>query len=201
MTMRRLAALAFATACLAGPAQAQDRPPLFPTRDVAVTYRMTGGPQSGVEMSMSWLANGQRMRVDVPGGMGFMVADQQNQRGFMVMEQQRMIMDIPMAQAAGQQEMMRNARFTRGANDTVAGTACTIWTYETPQQRGTACITADGVMLRSQASMGAQQLTMEAVRVDYAAQNPARYERPQGYQTMQAPPMPPGAGGPRRPGG
>lgn len=197
--MRRIAAPALAAAILAGPAFAQDRPPLFPTRDVAVTYRMTGGPQPGVEMSMSWLASGQRMRADMPGGMGFMVADQQAQRSFMVMEAQRMIMDIPMAQAAGAQEAMRNARFTRGAGDTVAGTACTIWRYETPQQNGTACITADGVMLRSQASMGGQQVSMEAVRVDYAAQDPARYERPQGYQTMQAPAMPPG--GPRRPGG
>ena len=199
--MRRITGLAFAMALLATPALAQDRPPLFPTRDVAVTYRMSGGPQSGVEMTMSWHAAGQQMRVDMPGGLGFMVADQQNQRGFMVMEAQRMIMDIPMAQAAGAQEAMRNARFTRGGNDSVAGTACTNWTYETPQQQGTACITADGVMLRSQTSMAGQQLTMEAVRVNYGPQDPARYQRPQGYQAMQAPPMPPGAGGPRRPGG
>jgi hypothetical protein len=200
--MRRLTGLTLAAALLAGPALAQDRPALFPTRDVTVTYRMTGGPQSGVEMAMSWLANGQLMRVDVPGGLGFMVSDHQNQRGFMVMEQQRAIMDIPMAQAAGAQEAMRNARFTRGANATVAGIACTNWTYETPQQpSGTACITADGVLLRSQVTMGAQQMTMEAVRVDFAAQDPARYQRPQGYQSMQMPQMPPGAGGQRRPGG
>lgn len=199
--MRQLAAFAVLT-LLAAPTLAQDRPPLFPTRDVAVTYRMTGGPQPGMEMTMSWLAAGQLMRVDMPGGMGFMVADQANQRGFMVMEAQRMIMDVPMAQAAGHMQAMQNARFTRGGNETIAGTSCTVWRFEAPQQNGTACITADGVMLRSQSSVSNQQVTMEAVRVAYGAQDPSRYQRPQGYQQMQMPQVPPGAGAPpRRPGG
>ncbi|HYF07542.1 MAG TPA: DUF4412 domain-containing protein [Acetobacteraceae bacterium] len=184
--MRRTAPL-IAAALLATPALAQDRPPLFPTRDVAVTYRMAGGPAQGQEMSMSWLAAGRMMRVDLPGGMGFMVADQQNQRGFMVMEAQRMIMDVPMAQAAGHMRALENARFTRGGSDTVAGTPCTVWRYEGQGQSGTACVTADGVLLRSQTNAGGQNVTMEAVRVAYGPQDPARYQRPQGYQSMQMP--------------
>lgn len=187
--------LVLAAVLLAAPALAQDRPQLFPTRDVAVTYRVMGaGPQAqGTEMTMAWNAAGQLLRTDLPGGVGYMITDQQNRRGFMVMEAQRMIMDVPMEQAVGMTDAMRNARFTRGANATIAGTTCTTWTFQTPEQNGTACVTADGVMLRSQANRGNQQVTMEAVRVTYGAQNPARFQRPQGYQTMQAPTAPPGA--------
>ena len=197
--MRRFTTLA-ALALLATPAFAQDRPPLFPTRDVSVTYRVNGGPQPGAEMTMSWLSTGQLMRVDLPGGVGFMVSDHQNQRGFMVMEQQRMIMDVPIAQAAGHIQAMQNARFTRGSNDTVAGTPCTNWTYESQGRTGTGCITAEGVMLRAQSSQG-QQGSLEAVCVAFGPQDPSRYQRPQGYQAMQMPQVPPGAGAPRRPGG
>lgn len=199
--MRRLVVTAFASALLAAPAFAQDRPAIFPTRDVAVQYRMTGGPQPGTEMTMSWRTNGQLMRVDMPGGLGYMVADQANNRGFMVMEAQRMIMDIPAPQAAAHQEILRNARFTREGSGTVAGTACTNWQYQSGQQTGKACITSDGVMLRSETMVNGQPVTLEAVRVEYGAQDASRYARPQGYQQMQMPQMPPGQGAPRRPGG
>lgn len=189
--MRTKTAALVALLALAGPAaQAQDRPPLQPTRDVAITYRMTAGPQPNTEMTMSWLAAQRLMRMDLPGGVGFMVADHANQRGFMVMEAQRMIMDVPMAQAAGHMRAFENARFTRGAADRVAGTACTNWRYEAEGQNGTACVTEDGVMLRSQATAQGMQVTMEAVRVAYGAQDPSRFARPQGYQAMQMPGMP-----------
>jgi len=192
---RRLALLlGLAAATLATPALAQDRPPLFPTRDVAVTYRVTGGPQPVNEMSMSWHAAQQLMRVDLPGGLNFMVADQQNQRGFMVMEAQRMVMDVPMGQAAGHIQALQNARFTRMGQDRVVDTACTVWRYEGPSQNGTACITEDGVMLRSDTAAQGRQVRMEAIRIAYGAQPLARYQRPQGYQAMQMPQMPPGRG-------
>jgi hypothetical protein len=197
-------AAGLAAALLAAPALAQDRPPLFPTRDVAVTYRVTGGPQPLNEMSMSWHAAQQLMRVDLPGGLGFMVADQQNQRGFMVMEAQRMVMDVPMGQAASHIQAFQNARFTRVGQDRVADTACTVWRYEGPSQNGTACITEDGVMLRSDTAAQGRQVRMEAIRIAYGPQPLARYQRPQGYQAMQMPQMPrggPGAPPAAKPGG
>ncbi len=186
--MRNAVATFVLAATLAAPmALAQDRPPIFPTRDVSVTYRVTGGPQPGTEMAMSWLAATRQMRVDLPGGVGFVVSDLANRRGFMVMEAQRMIVDVPAEQAASMMRTFENARFTRGAADRVAGAACTNWSIEAPGQNGTACFTGDGVMLRSQGTAQGVQGGMEAVRVTYGAQDPARYQRPQGYQTMQVP--------------
>ncbi len=178
-------------------AQAQDRPQIYPTRDVAVTYRVSGQGQ-GAELTMQWSAAQQLMRMNMPGGVGYMVADHQNQRGFMVMEAMRTIMDVPMQQAAGYQRDMENARFTRGGTEKIAGTDCTVWRYQGQAQTGEACITADGVLLRAQGSAQGQQGRMEAVRIAYGAQDPSQFQRPQGYQTMQVPQGMPGMGGPRQ---
>lgn len=191
-----IAAALIATLPLA--AQAQDRPQIYPTRDVAVTYRVSGQGQ-GAELTMQWLAAQRLMRMNMPGGVGYMVADHQNQRGFMVMEAMRTIMDVPMQQAAGVQRDLQNANFTRGGTAKIAGTDCTIWRYQGQAQSGEACITADGVMLRAQGSAQGQQGQMEAVSVAYGAQDPTQFQRPQGYQTMQMPQgMPQGMGAPRQ---
>ena len=178
-------------------AQAQERPQIYPTRDVAVTYAVSGQGQ-GAELTMQWLAAQKLLRMNMPGGMGYMVADHQNQRGFMVMEAMRTIMDVPMQQAAGIQREMENARFTRGGTEKIAGTDCTVWRYEGQTQSGEACITADGVMLRAQGTAQGQQGRMEAVRVAYGPQDPAQFRRPEGYQSMQVPQGMPGAAPPRQ---
>ncbi|MGG5887720.1 hypothetical protein ACLF3G_11330 [Falsiroseomonas sp. HC035] len=200
-------ALAVAAPILAGAAAAQDRPPLFPTRDVSVAYRVTetqarpAGQPALPGMTLSWLAAAQTMRVDL-AGMGWMVADHRAQRGFMVMEQMRMVMNIPMDQVAKHTGMSPTARFRRTGSATVAGHGCTVWNFEDGNDRGTACITTDGVMLRAQGSAQGQSGSMEATQVTYGAQDPARFQVPAGYQTMQMPqgmPNIPGlSGAPRR---
>ncbi len=183
------------------PALAQDRPPLYPTRDVSVTYRMVGATPANAPMQsmvISWLAASQTMRMDM-AGMGYMVADHRNQRGFMVMEQVRMIMDVPMQQAMQQYGPTANATYRRTGSDTVAGVACTVWTFEDRGNNGTACVTAEGVMLRAQGSSQGQSGGMEATQVAFGAQDPGRFARPQGYQSMQIPGG--GAGMPGMPGG
>ena len=191
--MRRPALAALLTLA-AAPALAQDKPPLTPTRDVAVTYRMLGNAPAGAPqgIAMSWNAAQGLLRSDIPG-MGWMVADQRNQRGFMVMEQMRMVMDIPVAQAMQQHGPSSGATFRREGTATIAGHACTIWFYQDGPTQGRSCVTADGVMLRAEGTHQGQSGGMEATQVTFGAQDPARFQRPQGYQTMQMPQgMPPG---------
>ncbi|MBL6456062.1 DUF4412 domain-containing protein [Belnapia sp. T6] len=183
---------ALALACLiAAPAFAQDRPPLQPTRDVSVTYRLVGGspgaPQ-GQEMRMSWLTGEGKMRVDMPGGIGWSVVDQKAQKVFVVMEAQRMVMDVPMEGAAMPSQPPASARFTRGGSETIAGQSCTVWKYEDGGNTGEACLTADGVMLRSTGTHAGQSGSVEATNVAYGTQDPARFRPPAGYQPMQLPP-------------
>ena len=194
--MRR-ALPALLASLLALPALAQDRPPLTPARDVSVTYRTTGpgpgaGPgAAGPEMRMSWLVAEQKLRVDMPGGMGWSVVDQRAQKMFMVMEQQRVVMEVPMQGGPGgltiPTQPPDSARFSRGGSATIAGIPCTIWQYQDGPSRGEACLTADGVMLRSSGTHGGQSGSVEAVAVAFGAQDPARFRVPDGYRAMQLP--------------
>ncbi len=187
--MRRPLLAALLSLC-ALPALAQDRPALYPTRDVAVTYRITGAQarQAGPMQSLTiaWLAAAQTMRMDM-AGMGYMIADHRNQRGFMVVEQARMIMDVPLQQALQQYGPTESATYRRTGTDTVAGIACTVWSFEDRGNNGTACVTNEGVMLRAQGGSQGQSGGMEATQVAFGAQDPARFARPQGYQSMQVP--------------
>lgn len=191
----RLAALALVL--LATPALAQDRPPaIFPTRDVAVTYRTS----TGETVRMAWLAGERKMRMDM-GPQGWMVVEQGEARAFMVMEQQRMVMQMA---GGGALEAMREpgaaARFTREGADRVAGTPCTIWRIEENNHSARVCMTQDGVMLRTLGAGGNREAQIEATAVAYGAQDPARFRIPQGYQVMQMPQgMPQGL--PGMPGG
>lgn len=190
----RAALLAVPLLLAAAPALAQERPRMLPTRDVAVTYRLLGaGMPAGAPQSMqiAWLAASGLMRSEMPG-MGWIVADQRNGKAFMVMEQMRMVMEVPPSQAQ-HYAPPPEATFRREGSATVAGHACTIWAYQDRQGQGRSCITAEGVMLRAEGTHQGQSGGIEATAVDFAAQNPARFQRPPGYQTMQMPAgMPPG---------
>jgi hypothetical protein len=168
------------------PAQAQEAPRLFPSRDVAVTYRVTsGGPMQ--EIAIAWAAAARLMRIELPG-MGYTIADFAGQKGFMVMQiPQPMVMDIPMAQAAAHMRALETARFTRLGADRVAGIACTNWRHESSQGSGTGCFTDDGVLLRSQGAAQGMQGGLEALNVTYGAQDMARFQRPAGAPSMQMP--------------
>ncbi len=200
---RPSAAIAASLALLASaaiPAAAQDRPPINPTRDVAVTYRIEGGGQAG-EMRLAWLNSAQSLRTDMPGGAAWSLTDMRTGRILMVLEAQRAVMEIPRDAAAGAGPVQPSptARFTRAGTETILGQRCTVWRMEDGGNRGEACVTADGVMLRSRgASAGGPSGAMTAVAVDLAPQDPARFRVPADYRTMQLPPGLPG--GPPPPG-
>lgn len=179
-------ALAITALTLSLPALAQEAPRVFPSRDVAVTYRVSGASPMQ-EITIAWAAAPRLMRVELPG-MGYAITDFAGQKGFMVMQMpQPMVMDIPMAQAAGHMSALESARFTRLGADRVAGIACTNWRHDGPQGSGTGCFTEDGVMLRSQAAAQGMQAGFEALNVSYGPQDIARFQRPAGAPSMQMP--------------
>ena len=184
-------------ACLtAFPAVAQDRPTVLPTRDVSVAYR-ANSPGGTAEMRISWLVARGMMRVDMPGGMlGWLLVDLNGKTGVMVMEAQRMVMDLPAGQippgAAGGSP---NARYPREAGARVANLDCTNWRVEDQGETARVCLTAEGVMLRAENLSGPPQSrgVLEATAVTFGAQDPARFQRPTGDQSFQMPGgLPPG---------
>ena len=172
---------------LAVPAAAQDRPQLVPSRDVSVTYRAIGpGEDRRLEMRMSWLVARGLLRVDMGGG-AFLVTDTRGAGGFMAMEAQRMVMDLPAgANPAARALLREGARYTREGTDRVAGFPCTSWRIEAEGETNRACITADGVMLRAATAAGrGGEGVLEAISVSQGPQDPARFERPAGFQSVQ----------------
>jgi hypothetical protein len=145
------------------------------------------------EMRIAWLTAEQRMRLDLPG-QGYMVVDQRGQRAFMVMDSTRMVMEIPFAQNTQRMaQLPQGARLAREGQDRVAGTPCTVWTYQEGGRTGRTCITADGVVLRV-TSPGGPEESMEATEVAYDAQDPARFRPPAGYTALAMPSLTGGGG-------
>lgn len=175
---------------MAVPAVAQDRPAITPARDVAVTYRVTVEGQPPGDMRMTWLAARRLMRMDMPGGPGWIVLDAGAGNAFMVMEAQRMVMDMPATGVAARMAPRPDARFTREGPARIANTDCVNWRVAEPGQSTRLCLTADGVMLRSESLSGdgpARGL-LEATQVTFGPQDAARFQRPSGYQNLQLPP-------------
>lgn len=192
-------ALVLAACALALPAaaqaQGQDRPRLEPARDVAVSYRLVGQGAQG-QVALSWRATARQARLDNPDG-SYMVADIGAGSGFMASDQHRelALLGAPPPDAGIPGLVPPGGRFVREGQDRVAGQDCTQWRVELSDgSRGRACITSDGVVLRSLGSApGQPEQGLEAVSVSYAAQNPARFTRPPGYREVPA--EPPGASG------
>jgi hypothetical protein len=203
-------ALAAMLAAAALPAAAQDRPPAHPSRDVTVTYRFEGAPQGAAEMRLSWLQAEQKMRIDTPGGQGWIVTDTRSGTSFMVQDQARMIMQLP--RNPSMPDLSRpppGTSFTRAGTETLLGHRCTVWRVTGPLGEGEACVTDDGVMLRTRGSAsgtpgggqgGGQGGAMVATQVSFGPQDPARFRAPQDYQTMTVPGMPGGGPAGPRPG-
>ncbi|MFH5925862.1 hypothetical protein [Roseomonas xinghualingensis] len=182
--MRRLFP-ALALVLLPAFAQAQSRPATFPTRDVVVSYRVLGkaSPQTPREFTVAALASEGRLRVETPSMPAWGLVDRHTGRSEMVMDVMRVVTPSPVRQ----EEAMRYLRLAENARLTSAGTAgqagqrCTNYRWEQQGQRGTACLTADGVLLRGVNERGEG---IEAVRVDYVRQDPARFRVPEGYRRV-----------------
>ena len=109
--------------------------------------------------------------------------DRRTGRTEMVMDSMRVVTPSPVRQdeATRYLRLAETARLTRTGTDRQAGQPCTTYRFEEQGQRGTACLTADGVLLRGVNERGEG---VEATRVDYSRQDPARFRVPEGYRRV-----------------
>ncbi len=183
---------------LATPAAAQDRPAITPLADAAITYRLSGSPGGGQpaqlsELRMAFLAARQLVRVDAGPG-AFIIADGRARTGFLVVEAQRSVVELPAGGGAAAALPRDSAAFAREGTDSVAGLPCTVWRVTDEGRTSRACLTPDGLLLRAEGAQG----RMEAIAVSRAPLDPALFERPAGFRSMPAPGAPPaGAALPR----
>ncbi|WP_458097537.1 hypothetical protein [Roseomonas sp. WA12] len=177
----RLLVTAAALAAIAGPVVAQTAPPLRPTRDVDVTYRVTSDWEPTHDLRMAWGVSAGKMRMEKLGGGEWYLLDVNARSAVTVVDAQRTVTTMPFS-AAMTQPIPADARFARRGSAQVAGTACTEWEVTVPQGRSVICVTADGVMLRSAAAAGEEvSFRMEAISVRYDPPA-AVFTVPQGYR-------------------
>jgi hypothetical protein len=198
-------AMGLIAAAVAVPAMAQpapSRPTLLPTRDVAVTYRLEGSDRVRGDINAAWSANQRMLRVDNESAPGWVLVDERTRRASMVM-QQGLVMRLPDSPeiAMLMQDPGSQGRVTRGGPRTVAGLRCTDWRLDRNDGKGgTACLTADGVLLRMQQT--GRREVLQATRVAYGPQDPARFRLPSGAPQITLPQgLSQGLRGLRLPGG
>jgi hypothetical protein len=183
---------------LAAPAAAQEpRPALSPTRDAAVTYRVTGpaGTAEGDTLRIAWLAAERKQRMDAAPGL-WTVIERNTGTGLRVDDGARTVLRVPLSPAVlAQFEPAPDAALTRGPEARIAGLPCTEWSYRSPEGSGRLCVTPEGVPLRMETTAGGGPTRAEATEVRLAPQDPARFQIPRGYQVREA--VPP-RGAPRR---
>lgn len=190
----RLGAGLLGAILLAVPAHQAAAQPKQPTRDYAVTYRVEHEGRTA-EMRVFFSAASRRQRVEMPDAGVAMIHDLPARRMVMLNEQMRMAMELPANAAQGQQmlSLPDDMTLTRTGAATVAGHRCI--TYRAAQRgtdRGTVCLTDDGIMLRGDLAQGERRGTMEATALSLTTQPAALFQVPEGWQTMQMPSPPPG---------
>lgn len=186
----RLAVVA-ATALLALPAMATERPSVRPSHDVAVTYRMQAiGPDGSPArrtIQMYWTAQGTRLRLDTHNSAGYELIDYAASQMTLVLNAQKVALNVPFdPHLAPGLNIPPDATIAKTGADTVAGTPCTDWTMQAAQYTAHACITQDGLVLRlSKAADAAPAL--EALSVSYGPQPASLFSIPPGYKQITAP--------------
>jgi hypothetical protein len=220
-----IGAAALVAPARAQPAPGQDHPPFLPTRDVAVTYRLSGGPGGGgpggggpggggQETRMYYSATAGKLRIDTPNGAGYTVLDRNAGQQTMVMTQQRAYATMPLPPGAADGFILNDTMAYRPEGQrTIDGLTCTEWGVSSQQTTGRACVTADGVLLSGSGSQqgpqGTQETALTATSVQYGPQPSSLFQPPPGYrqlteeqmEQMMGPPPGQDGGPPSQPGG
>ena len=204
MTARRPSLVAGAAALAAllattGPAPAQlvqpapaapaatDRPQLLPSRDAVLGYRLAPGAGETIDVRVSLQAGGAALRIDLPDH-SYMVATPPNKQLVLVVPLEQTAMDLPWAD--GPQPLFLldpRMRFTRKGEATVAGQRCTIWDTVLDRVRSTVCVTADGIVLRSQSQDAAGRRNLiEAFILRYQALVESDFAIPAEFERLSA---------------
>ena len=167
-------------------------PPVFlPTRDVRVAYRVVATVPHPREVVVSYDADLRRARIDAAGEPAYALVDRGKGDVTLVIDLLRGTMSLPFDVERGWRFVLgRQAAFTELGRDRVAGMPCRVWTVHTRQGDATACLTADGVLLRA-AFTGSRRGTgsIEATSVAYAHQPRALFEVPPGFRPLPALPL------------
>jgi hypothetical protein len=189
----RAAALAFLAASAAFPALVQDRPPTLPTRDVAVTYAVSGAAANALPggapgaLRLAWDAAGRRLRIgadDVPQAM---IVDLTVGEVVILDDKTHAALTLPLGSKAADGIALSSATFKRQGAEQVAGYACTDYAVQDRRGAGTLCLTTDGVPLKGDGTWQGRAGRFVATQVEYGAQPDGLFRPPAGFVQLALP--------------
>lgn len=168
------------------PVQAEPMP--RPAADYAATAKTTG---DGPDLKLAHADGRVRLDMTLPSVGASVTGLVDTKRGRMVMMipgMDRMAVEIELPEAFSFARLPPEG--TRLGTDTVAGEACDLW--RTAGKVGSdpveACITADGIVLRANATVnGSPRRVFEVLELTRGPQDPALFEVPKGVKVTKVP--------------
>lgn len=174
--------VALAVLLLASASRAEERPPLFPTRDVDITYDVTRPQQPKIRQRARWLANEHRERIEGPDKSATIF--DRNAHEITLLNPAKRTFRTLEGSPRQPPEPEAGVVLKRGAKSVIAGLHCTDWMWTEDVETRTICTTADGVLLRLVVD-GA--IIMQARSVSYGAQAAELFQVPSNYSPALAP--------------
>ena len=166
-----------------------DQPRYVPSRDVAITYSSAGSEANlPARIVLRYFAVADRIRLESNTG-PYVLLDRTVERVEMVLPDARLAMELPQGAGLTQGFLLGpNMNFRRTGNATVLGRACTTYEVTLEARHATACISADGLLLRGEGSDPAgRSAKIEAVSISFAPQAPGLFSPPDTYRYVQLP--------------
>lgn len=193
MNQRLPAYAALALLLLPTLAAAQERPLTLPSRDVAVTYAVSGAAADALPggapgaLRLAWDAAGRRLRVGADGRPQAAVVDLTEGSAVIIDQGLHTALTLPLGARAADGIALSGARFRRRGTEQVAGYACTDYAVQDQRSSGTLCITEDGVPLRGDGTWGGRPGRFVATHLDYGAQPDGLFRPPPGFVQLSLP--------------
>lgn len=188
MSRVRLIQSAGLVVLLAGPVvEAEERPQLRPTRDVDVTYRVSGARGPATWERVRWSATRHLERVDGPDR-AVTIFDRAGSEITLLNPRSRTYRKLEGA-SHSPIEPEQGTTVTRGAASKILGLPCTDWSWLANEETHAVCTTPDGLVLRVAID---GKTVMQALSVHYRQQAAGLFEIPPNYAPALAPEGGPG---------
>jgi hypothetical protein len=162
--------------------QAEERPPVTPTRDVDITYDVTRPHQPKIRERVRWSAGQHLQRIDGPDKSAT-IFDHAAHEITLLTPKNRSYRKLegaprrPPGPEAG--DVLK-----RGNEAVIAGLHCVDWSWTVDVETHTVCLTPDGALLRLVID---GQVIMQARSVSYGAQKSELFQIPRDYSPALAP--------------
>jgi hypothetical protein len=167
---------------LTGPAPAEERPQLHPTRDVDIIYDVTRPQEPKVRERVRWLASEGLERVD-GADKSSTIFNRSAHEITLLTPANRTYRKLDGTQGRPP-EPGAGVSLKRGDAAVIAGLQCVDWSWTDDVETHTVCATSDGVLLRHSVD---GRIVRLARSVSYARQNAKLFQVPPDYAPALAP--------------